>query len=195
MSFLPSLPEADMKQTLKWEPDIGVPFSQLNQAVMRGDAPFTPGERECIAAYVSALNACHYCQSEHTAVAEALGMPAGLLPQLLRDVHTAEVSEALRAALVYARKLTVAPARLCQADVDAFFAAGHDERALYFVVFVTAVFTMSNRIVQGLGLAAPGPQGMQEAVERLQHQGYAGTLQYILGGEGKATDTRPHEKQ
>ena len=77
MSFLPSLPEADMKQTLKCEPDTGIPFSQLNQAVMRGNAPFTPGERELIAAYVSALNACHYCQSEHTALAETFGIPLG----------------------------------------------------------------------------------------------------------------------
>jgi uncharacterized peroxidase-related enzyme len=187
MSFLPSLPDADMKQTLKHEPDIGIPFSQLNQAVMRGDAPFTPGERECIAAYVSALNACHYCQSEHTAVAEAFGMPSGLLEQLLHDVAAAEVPEALRAALVYAGKLTLSPTHLCQADVDAFFAAGHDERALYFVVFVTALCTMWNRIVHGLGLATPGLPGMREAVERLYRQGYAGTLQYILAGEGKTT--------
>ena len=81
------------------------------------------------------------------------------------------MAEALRAVLVYARKLTLSPTRLSQADVDAFFAAGHDERALYFVVFVTALFTMSNHIVQGLGLATPGPAEMQEAVERLHSQG------------------------
>ncbi len=185
MSFLPSLPDADMKQTLKLEPDIGIPLSQLNQVVMRGDAPFTPGERELIAAYVSSLNACDYCCSEHTAVSEAFGMPAGLLTQLLHDVDAAEVSETLRAALVYAGKLTLSPTRLGPADVEAFFAAGHDERALYFVVFVTALFTMSNRIVHGLGLATPGPQGMGETVERLHSQGYASTLQYILGGESK----------
>jgi uncharacterized peroxidase-related enzyme len=187
MSFLPSLPDADMKQTLKHEPDIGIPFSQLNQAVMRGEAPFTPGERELMAAYISALNACNYCHSEHTAVAEAFGMPTGVLEQLLQDVAAAEVPEALRAALVSANKLTVSPTRLCQADVEAFFAAGHDERGLYFVVFVTALCTMWNRIVQGLGLATPGPQGMQQAVERLHRQGYAGTLQYILEARGKAT--------
>jgi hypothetical protein len=49
------------------------------------------------------------------------------------------------------------------------------------------LFTMSNRIVQGLGLATPDPQGMREAVERLYSQGYAGTLQYILEGKGKTT--------
>jgi hypothetical protein len=94
-------------------------------------------------------------------------------------VDTAEVSEAFRAAVVYARKLTLDPTRLGPADVEALFAAGHDERALYFLVFVTAVFTMSNRIVQGLGLTTPSPVALHEAVERLHRQGYAGTEQYI----------------
>jgi uncharacterized peroxidase-related enzyme len=197
MAFFPSIPDADMKQTLAREPAIGIPFSQLNEAVMRGDAPFTAGEREVIAAYVSALNGCDYCQCEHTALATAFGFPAGILAQLLQDVDTAEVSESLRAAVVYARKLTLAPTRLGPADVAAFFAAGHDERALYFVVFVTAVFTMSNRLVHGLGLVTPGPAGLREAVERLHRQGYAGTVQYILAQaeypgspRGKGVETR-----
>lgn len=195
MAFFPSLPGADMKQTLAREPMVGIPFSQLNEAVMRGDAPFTAGERELIAAYVSALNACQYCQCEHTALAEAFGLPAGLLEQLLQDVDTAAVSEALRAAVVYARKLTLSPTSLNPADVAAFFAAGHDERALYFVVFVTALFTMSNRIVHGLGLATPGPAGMHEAVERLRHQGYAGTVQYIMAHVGQQTTLRDNGAQ
>ena len=180
MAFFPSMPDADMKDTLAREPAIGIPFSQLNEAVMRGDAPFSAGERELLAAYVSALHGCDYCQCEHAALAAAFGLPAEILAQLLQDVDTAEVSEAFRAAVVYARKLTLCPTRLGRADVEAFFAAGHDERALYFLVFVTAVFTMSNRIVQGLGLMIPSPAGLHEAVERLHRQGYAGTVQYIL---------------
>ena len=88
-----------------------------------------------------------------------LGSQQGLLAQLLQDVDTAEVSEAFRAAVVYARKLTLCPTRLGPADVEALFAAGHDERALYFLVFVTAVFTMSNRIVQGFGLMTQAQPG------------------------------------
>src|SRR5262245_39204125 len=180
MAFFPSMPDADMKGTLAREPAIGIPFSQLNEAVMRGDAPFTAGERELLAAYVSALNGCDYCQCEHAALATAFGLSAGLLEQLLQDVDTAEVSEPFRAAVVYARKLTLCPTRLGPTDVERLFAAGHDEQALYFIVFVTAVFTMSNRIVQGFGLMTPGPAGLHEAVERLQHQGYAGTVRYIM---------------
>jgi uncharacterized peroxidase-related enzyme len=131
MAFLPSEPDADMKRALARVPAIGIPFSHRNEAVMRGDAPFSAGERELLAAYVSALNSCDYCQCEHAAVATAFGLPAGLLAQLLQDVETAEVSETFRAAVVYARKLTLCPTRLGPADVEALFAAGHDERALY----------------------------------------------------------------
>src|SRR5215475_2284522 len=58
MAFFPSVPDADMKHTLAREPAIGIPFSQLNEAVMRGDAPFSAGEPELLAAYVSALHGC-----------------------------------------------------------------------------------------------------------------------------------------
>jgi AhpD family alkylhydroperoxidase len=77
MAFLPSMPDADMKDTLAREPAIGIPFSQLNEAVMRGDAPFSAGERELLAAYVSALHGCASCQCEHAALATAFGLLRG----------------------------------------------------------------------------------------------------------------------
>ena len=36
----------------------GHPFSQLTQQVMRGDSPWSVGEREMFAAFVSRLNQC-----------------------------------------------------------------------------------------------------------------------------------------
>src|SRR5262249_37372047 len=54
-----------------------------------------------------------------------------------------------------------------------------NERALDCLVVMVAVCTMSNRIVQGLGLTTPSPVELHEAVERLHRQGYAGTEQYI----------------
>jgi hypothetical protein len=68
--------------------------------------------------------------------------------------------------------------------------AGRDEPALSFLVFVTAVCTMSNRIVQGFGLMTPSPARLHEAVERLHRQGYAGTVQYIRAQAAHASARR-----
>src|SRR2546429_9951109 len=75
MAFFPSMPDADMKGTLAREPAIGIPFSQLNEAVMRGAAPFTAGERELLPPYGSAPNGCASCQCEHTALATPFWLP------------------------------------------------------------------------------------------------------------------------
>ena len=38
----------------------GRPWSELTQRVMRGPSPWTPGERETFAAFVSHLNQCTF---------------------------------------------------------------------------------------------------------------------------------------
>jgi len=76
------------------------------------------------------------------------------------------VNAKLRAALSFARKLTEGPRRMAQADADALYAAGWDERALYDIVSVTALYNLYNRLVEGLGVEA-GPEYYRAAAERL----------------------------
>jgi hypothetical protein len=46
-------------RTLRYRKEFfGRPFSQLTQRVMRGDSPWSVGEREMFAAFVSRLNQC-----------------------------------------------------------------------------------------------------------------------------------------
>jgi hypothetical protein len=71
----------------------------------------------------------------------------------------------------------------------------YDERALDLLVFVTAVCTMSNRIVQGCGLTTPRPAGFHEAVVRLHRQGYAGTVQDIGAQAEHASPLRDREAE
>jgi hypothetical protein len=49
----------DIMKSLYYRPGyFGLRFSELTHEVMRGDSPWTVGERELFAAYTSSLNQC-----------------------------------------------------------------------------------------------------------------------------------------
>jgi uncharacterized peroxidase-related enzyme len=54
--------------------------------------------------------------------------------------------------LDYARKLTLAPASMQAADVEALRQAGFDDRAVHDICHVTAYYAYVNRIADGLGV-------------------------------------------
>jgi AhpD family alkylhydroperoxidase len=56
---------------LRHRPETARPLSELTEVLLRGPGTMTRGERELIAAYVSALNDCRYCASSHSACAAA----------------------------------------------------------------------------------------------------------------------------
>jgi uncharacterized peroxidase-related enzyme len=147
------------------------PLGELTEAAMRGPSPFSQGERELIAAYVSGLNACVYCHGTHVGVAEACGISADLIKALLDDVDTAPVEARMKPVLRYARKLTLSPARIADADAAAVYDAGWGDDALYSTVLVTALFNFYNRLVDGVGLALPDGYPL-EAAKRLSTKGY-----------------------
>ena len=64
MPRLRSLPEQPvMRDLYKSQPATCKPLGELTEVAMRGPSPFTQGQRELIAAYVSGLNACTYCHA------------------------------------------------------------------------------------------------------------------------------------
>ncbi len=172
MPRLRSLPaEPVMRDLYRAQPASCKPLGELTEAAMRGPSPFTQGERELIAAYVSGLNACHYCHNTHVGVAAACGVEPSLFEALLADLETAPVPARMKPVLRYAKKLTTSPARMTEADAAAVYDAGWGDDALYSTVLVTALFNFYNRLVDGVGLALP--EGYPaEAGQRLATKGY-----------------------
>ena len=182
MSYLTSLPDdTALLQVFEAYPDTARVLLPLHEQVMRAPSPFTPGERELIAAYVSGLNACTYCNSIHTVTAREFGVPGELLAAALDDLETAPIDERMRPVLQYANKLTLAPSALREADARAVYQAGWDEQALHDAVLVCALFNFMNRMVDGLGVHV-GPQYAQISGRRLYEGGYLGLL-HLLGGQ------------
>ena len=63
--------EPGIRGLLRYRPETGRPISELAEVLLRGPSELTRGERELIAAYVSALNECRYCTASHSATAAA----------------------------------------------------------------------------------------------------------------------------
>ena len=181
MSYLSSMPDAGLKEVLRMEPALGVPIAEYHQALLRGPSPFTEGERELIGGYISGLNACGFCFGEHQAVAEKMGIEAGVMDALMSDVETAPVSDKMKVILKFVKKLNDTPNRMTPDDAAAVHAAGWDDTALYHAVSVCALFNMNNRIINGLGIPAHDPDALDGIASRLVDRGYHSSIGFIKG--------------
>lgn len=165
MPFFPSLPE-DAGVRKMWEvfnPMAREGLATFVQSFMRREGMLTPADKELIASYVSRLNDSEYCFAGHSQVAVNLGVDEGVFAPLAANLETAPVRDELRSILRFVKKLTLTPARVTQADADAVFASGWDERSLHEAICVCARFSMMNRLTMGHGLAVDVEQRKADA--------------------------------
>lgn len=179
MTFFPSLgPDAAVRNAMGLNPEASRHLLAYHETILRGPSPLSPGERELIAAFVSALNVCTYCHGVHAATAEAFGVDASLIESMVADAETAPVSSKFKPLLQFIRKLTLTPARMIKKDADAVFSAGWDERALHDAICVAALFNFMNRYVDGHGLALASAD-LTKRGEGLMRDGYAALAAWL----------------
>ncbi len=116
---------------------------------------------EALGVWVSSLNKCDYCVTHHfagmkrllndDARADAIG--AGIAAG---DIDSIPLDAAQKAAMVYARALTLAPHDLQEADIKALRNAGYDDGEILEINQVSAYFSYANRTVLGLGCSTKG---------------------------------------
>lgn len=153
-------------------PEIYGHWTKMGQALMNGPSPLTPGEREMIQAYVAGLNDCKFSYLGHCAAAEEWGIESGLIDKLVADLSTAPIDDKFKPLLAFVRKLTLTPSAMSQADADAVFAAGWDEKALHDAIAVTARMNFMNRLVEGFGFVQTDPARARENAARRRKHGY-----------------------
>tara|TARA_R110002124_G_scaffold92007_3_gene233899 strand:+ start:12753 stop:13298 length:546 start_codon:yes stop_codon:yes gene_type:complete len=180
MPYLPGLAdEASLIDVFKTHPQVGAAIMMLNDAVMRQPAPFSPAEREAIAAYVSQINACQYCGALHADAATKLGMAQGDVAAICERPE-APPDPRLAPVLTYVAKLTTQPASVTQADVQRILDAGWDEDAVSFAAFVAGVYALMNRVVEGHGITIARDK-VDAGGKRLTEIGYAGIARMLAG--------------
>jgi uncharacterized peroxidase-related enzyme len=170
MPLVRSLPEnatlADLRARYA---DLLELFRPYGERLMRGPSPFTPGERELIAAYVSGLNGCRFCLGVHSRVACGLGIEEGVFETLTDDPQSAGAR--MQPILRYVRKLTETPTLMTPPDAAAVYDAGWDDTALVHAIAVCAYFNMMNRLVEGAGIVGDA-ESYALAARRLVEEGY-----------------------
>ncbi|TMV07804.1 carboxymuconolactone decarboxylase family protein [Ruegeria sediminis] len=182
MPHLPSLPDkATLFDVYRRHPAVAQAMLALNDAVMRQPSPFTPAEREAIAAYVSALNDCQYCHALHGRAAVNLGMEDGAVAAICERPEAPE-DPRLIPVLAYVARLTSDPASVGPEHVRAILDAGWTEDAVSFAAFIAATYALMNRVVEGHGIRADEAQA-DAGGARLAGPGYAGIAQ-MLASEG-----------
>jgi uncharacterized peroxidase-related enzyme len=166
--------EPGIRGLLRYRPETGRPLSELAEVLLRGPSTLARGERELIAAYVSALNDCRYCASSHAACAAAQ-LPEGmeLVEQVRADPGTAAVPAKLRALLRIAAAVRDSGRAVTAELVAGARAAGATDVEIHDTVLIAAAFCMFNRYVDGLATAAPVDPGAYESgARRLVEHGY-----------------------
>ncbi|RAJ33228.1 putative peroxidase-related enzyme [Kitasatospora sp. SolWspMP-SS2h] len=145
-----------MRALLLARPAAGRHLSELAEQLLRGDSPLSVGERELIAAHVSALNRTRYCAGAHGATAaHRLDGDFALVEAVQRDLDTAPVTDLQRALLRLAGKVAESGLSVTPEDIATARAAGADDDTIHDTVLIAAAFCMYNRYVDGLATPAP----------------------------------------
>ena len=174
------LPEEDklpgIRGLMAFRPETSVPLNALAEVLLRDDNILSHGEREMIAAYVSYLNDCLFCQSVHGAASECyLEDDGSLIRQIKTDFYSAPISDKMKSLLSIAGSVQKGGKYVTTEQIDAAKEAGALDIEIHDTVLIAASFCMFNRYVDGLGTWAPvGHDQYVSSGIRIRDEGYAG---------------------
>ena len=157
-----------------FRPDPAQPMADLANTLLHAPNSLTRGERELIAAYVSNLNDCMFCQASHSSFA-ALQLEGGMsvVEEVKRDPASAPISDKLRALLAIAAKVQQSGRLVTPEDVEEARAEGATDVEIHDTVLIAAAFSMFNRYVDGLATFTPtDPELYDEMAVEIVTNGY-----------------------
>src|SRR5687767_8715012 len=163
-----------IRSALQYRPETAKPLLELAETLLRAPNSLTSGEREMIAAFVSARNECLFCHASHrAAAAHHLNGNYAVVDAVRRDYQTAPVSAKLKALLAIAGKVQQGGKQVTSADVEAARKEGATDIEIHDTVLIAAAFCMFNRYVDGLATWTPTDDAVYDQMgQRMAHQGY-----------------------
>jgi uncharacterized peroxidase-related enzyme len=157
-----------------FRPATAGPLRELAEVLLRGPSTLTSGEREMIAAFVSAGNDCDFCHASHrAAAAHHLEANYGLVDAVTQNYQAAAVSPKLKTLLAIAGKVRQSGNAVTGADIERARGEGATDLEIHDTVLIAAAFCLFNRYVDGLAAVTPGdPKAYDLMGQRMAKEGY-----------------------
>jgi uncharacterized peroxidase-related enzyme len=165
-------PVPDAAKLVFYRPDFyGARAKAFTHEAMRGPSAWSVGDRELMAAYVSAANESAFCIGAHTATASQAYHDRAKVQGVLADLESASVEEPLRAALRMLGKLT-AEGKVSAEDMRDVLSAGASPRQVEDALAVCAAFNTTDRLADAFGFEVLSPEGFEAGARYLLKRGY-----------------------
>jgi uncharacterized peroxidase-related enzyme len=172
-----ALPEGlpGITSAFAYRPETAKPMRELAEVLLRGPSTLTSGERELIAAFVSSRNDCEFCHASHrAAAAHHLAGNYDLVDAVTQNLHTAPVTNKLKALLTIAGQVQQGGGHVTAPDIDRARAEGATDLEIHDTVLIAAAFCMYNRYVDGLATFTPTDATLYDQMgQRMAKDGYA----------------------
>ena len=158
---------------LNYRLETALPIRQLTHLLLRGDSTLTQGERELIATTVSYGNECKFCTAAHTAAVDLLLGEKETAELVKKDLQNAPVSAKMKTLLTIAKAVQVSGKNVSTEMINAAKGAGATDLEIHDTVLISAVFSLYNRLVDGLASVTPADSAFYERLAHiLANKGY-----------------------
>jgi len=158
---------------LNYRTDTALPIRQLTQILLRGESTLTEGERELIATVVSHGNECRFCTAAHTAAANILLGESKTAEQVKYDITNAPITAKMKALLTIARAVGISGRNVTPAMIQEAKTNNATDREIHDTVLIAALFSLYNRLVDGLASITPTDPAFYESLAViLKDKGY-----------------------
>ena len=133
----------------------------LFNAIMYNRGGLSRAERELGAVAASIVNRCVYCAAVHSSRYNQLAKDEAVMKRIFADGVAARLEPRQSAILSFAAKLSEAPSKADESDMDALVEAGLDPSEILDLILSASLFGWANRLMHTLG--DPLPRDKEEA--------------------------------
>ncbi|MEP7142717.1 MAG: peroxidase-related enzyme [Ferruginibacter sp.] len=145
-----------IRALMAFRPETAIPMGDLANILLRDTDGLSMADRELIAAHVSYLNNCFYCQQSHGAIAVCyLGGNTELVEQVKKDYEHAGIPDKLKALLAIAGSVQKGGKHVTPEQIEYAKGLGATDKDIHDTVLIAAAFCMFNRYVDGLAATTP----------------------------------------